>query len=125
MIFNSEGKILLIKSQKWENRYIFPGGHVEFGETLEEALKREIKEETNLEVEEIKFFTNLEFIKPEDYYKKGLHFVGIEFTCKAVSLEVKLDERESFEFIWIKPEDSLNLDLQNQVRKSIELLLSR
>lgn len=43
-------KVLFIKRRKWpyENCWAIPGGHVDFDETIEEALKREVNEETNL-----------------------------------------------------------------------------
>ena len=37
-VLNSENKLLLIRGDKWDGAYVVPGGHVEFGETLEEAL---------------------------------------------------------------------------------------
>ena len=45
LIFNEENELFLMKSPKWKNKYITPGGHIEKGETMVEALKREIKEE--------------------------------------------------------------------------------
>ena len=38
IIFNPDNKILLCKSHKWNNQYIIPGGHIELGEGMEEAL---------------------------------------------------------------------------------------
>ena len=55
LIFNTEGKIFLMKSHKWHGQYVVPGGHIELGETIEEALKREVKEETDLDVHDVEF----------------------------------------------------------------------
>lgn len=38
LIFNTEGKMLLLKSHKWRDKYIIPGGHIELGERIEEAI---------------------------------------------------------------------------------------
>lgn len=53
VVLNDEGKILLIKGPRrgWEQ----PGGQVELGESIEEAVKREVKEESGIDIEVIKF----------------------------------------------------------------------
>ncbi len=53
LVFNEKNEILLLKSEKWHGKYTVPCGHVEFGELLEDAVRREVMEETRLEVEYI------------------------------------------------------------------------
>ena len=62
LIIDREGKLFLMKSHKWLGKYVVPGGHIELGESLEEALRREVKEETNLQIDEIEFLCFQEFI---------------------------------------------------------------
>ena len=51
LIINNKKEILLVKSHKWlNNKYSVPGGHVEIGESFEEAIIREVKEETGLDI---------------------------------------------------------------------------
>ena len=123
-IFNSNGKLLLLKSQKWGGRYLMPCGHVEFMEKLEDALRREVREETRLEIEDIKFLKYLEFLNPSQFHKKDLHFVGIQFICKAKDGEVKIN-RESKEFIWMDLKESLKMDLEEGTREIIEDYLKK
>lgn len=51
-VINNKGEILLLKRRKepYVGIWVLPGGSIEFGEHLEEALEREIKEETNIDV---------------------------------------------------------------------------
>jgi len=53
-IFNDQGEILLQK-RKDVNQWCIISGHVEFGETIEEAILREIKEETNVKASITRF----------------------------------------------------------------------
>ena len=55
LIFNPEGKLLLVRTHKFHNKYVVPGGHIEVGEKMTSALIREAKEETGLDVYDLEF----------------------------------------------------------------------
>src|ERR1041385_8160170 len=55
LIYNAKGEVLMIQTHKWSDLWGIPGGKIKSGETSEAALRREISEETALEVEDIRF----------------------------------------------------------------------
>jgi len=118
LIFNQEGKVFLMTSPKWQGKYSLPGGHIELGETIEEAVKREIKEETNLDVFDIQFLMIQESIYSEEFYKKK-HFVFLDFICKTKDIDVVLDKREGTEHIWTTIDEALNLPLNPYTKTTI------
>lgn len=59
-----------------------PGGVVETGEKLEEALRREVMEETGLEVGELRFFEIFERIMPDAAGKPEYHYVLADYLCQ-------------------------------------------
>ena len=115
LIFDEEGKILLMKSHKWRNKYVIPGGHVELGEKIETALKREIKEETNLNIYNVRFICFQEFIFAKIFWKKK-HFIFFDFACKTNSKKVKLNP-ESQDFVWVSPKEALKLPIEPYTKK--------
>lgn len=109
VIFNPQGKILLCKSHKWQNKYVIPGGHVELGEKMEDALKREVYEETGLGIYDIKLISLKESIYSDTFHKKK-HFIFIDYICKTSSNNVSLnDEAEVYE--WVDMEQIEHYDL--------------
>lgn len=71
VLVEHEGKFLLGKRNKTNafGKWIIPGGGVDFGETIQEAAIREIKEETNLDVELTSFICHKEIINmPGNYH---------------------------------------------------------
>ena len=71
VLVENNGKYLLGERNKknYNGYWIIPGGGVKFGETLQEAAIREIKEETNLDVEIVKLIGYQEIINlPGDYH---------------------------------------------------------
>ncbi len=80
-----------------------PGGFVDIGETAETAMRREIKEEVNLEVGPIEFLCSA----TNEYDFRGIVYpvLDIAFVCRALSLEpiAALDGVESF--CWLNPEE--------------------
>jgi ADP-ribose pyrophosphatase len=124
LIVNKEGKILLIRSYKWLNgKYSVPGGHIEPYERIEEAIKREVKEEVGLDVEVKELLLIQQVINPKEFYDKKRHFIFFDFLCFSKNDEVKIDNREIQDFIWVKPEEALNYDLEEYTRNLINKYL--
>ena len=124
LIVNEEGKILLAKSHKWFDKYTLPGGHVEIGETLQEAVKREVKEEVGLDVEVGEMLLTQEAIFSKEFWKKK-HFIFFDFICTVEGQHVKLDQKELQEYVWKYPGAALNLDLDSFTVKTIGKYLHR
>jgi len=118
LIFNRKDKILLMKSHKWKGKYVMPGGHVELGERIENALKREVKEETGLSVYDIKFILFQEFIFVDAFWKKR-HFIFLDFSCKTKSDKVKLN-KEGQEYVWVNLKEVLKLPIEHYTKKTIK-----
>lgn len=115
VIFNPEGKILLCKSHKWENKYVIPGGHIELGESMEEALKREILEETGLSIYNIKLISLKESIYSHKFHEKK-HFIFIDYMCNTDSSDVILND-EAEEYEWVDMDSIENYDLGGFTRE--------
>lgn len=117
LILNEDNHILLVQSPMWNDRYIIPGGHVELGESLEDALRREVKEETNLEINNIKFLMFLECIYPLTFRERR-HFVFFDYVCRTRDTHIILNA-EATKYVWIKPEESFSLPIETYTKKVI------
>ena len=124
LIVNNEGKVLLAKSHKWFDKYTLPGGHIEVGESVIDAVRREVKEEVGLDVEVVEMLLVQEAIFAPEFYKKK-HFVFIDFYCKSKNQEVKLDRDEIQDYIWVYPGAAYNLKLDSFTRKTLDRYLER
>ncbi|MBI5073261.1 NUDIX domain-containing protein, partial [Candidatus Woesearchaeota archaeon] len=84
----------------------------------EHALRREIKEETNLELEEIQFLTVLENIFDPVFVKKK-HFIHINFTAKAKNPSSVLLNEEATAYKWAAIEETEKMDIEPYTKKLI------
>lgn len=98
-ILNNQNQLLLglRKSSFSGNVWGFPGGYLEFGEQLEKCAKREVLEEVNLVINNLKFLEVTNDIYPE----QQKHYVTVIFTAKIKSGELKLMEPDKcIEWRW-------------------------
>ncbi len=105
-----EGRLLLIRRARPPSAglYSLPGGAVEAGETLIEALAREIREELSLEIEPIALLGFREAIMRDADGRVERHFVILPFAARLVGGEPRLSEEIS-ETRWIGPADIAGL----------------
>ena len=124
LIVNQQGKILLARSHKWFDKYTLPGGHIEVGESMADAVRREVKEEVGLDVEVVEMLLAQEAIFAPEFYKKK-HFIFIDFYCKSKDQQVKLDQNEIQDYTWVYPGAAYNLKLDSFTRKTLDRYLKR
>ncbi len=119
LIYNDEGKLFLARSHKWKDKWIIPWWHLEFWETLEECVCREVKEETNLEIENIQFVEIQESIFPEDFHIKK-HMVFFDFIGKVKEIQEIVLNDELEDFWWFSFDELEKLDTPETVKEFIE-----
>ncbi|RCW52390.1 NUDIX domain-containing protein [Halanaerobium sp. ST460_2HS_T2] len=120
VIFNPNDQILLCKSHKWDNKYIIPGGHIELGEKMEEALKREIMEETGLNIYDINLISIKESVYNKRFHEEK-HFIFIDYICRTDSTKVVLNE-EAEEYVWVDLKEVDNYELGGFIKPLLDQL---
>jgi nucleoside triphosphatase len=121
MILNPAGEILLLKSRKWNGLFGFPGGKVDYGERIEDALVREIKEETGLIVYDLRFFIVQELISEVEFVHEK-HFISLNYVCRSHTREISLNE-EASDYIWCLPIEALTHSINRPTRAMIKQYL--
>jgi mutator protein MutT len=106
LFVKSDGSFLLSRraNNPGKGSWDMPGGFVEFGETAEEAIRREIREELQIEMERLEYFGSF----PNEYPYKDVmyHTLDLIFLCRLADdsqMEVTLDP-EILELQWFTPE---------------------
>ncbi len=115
LIFNPKGQVLLIRTHKWSNLWGIPGGKIKFGETSVDALRREVVEETNLEISDVEFVLVQDCIQSTEFYRDA-HFVLLNYTCRCPDdSNVRLNE-EAVEFRWVTMAEGAAMNLNQPTR---------
>ena len=105
-----DGKVLIVRRARppAHGLYTLPGGGVELGETLEEAVIREVREETALEVAPVALAGYRQAIARDAAGQIERHFVILPFAARWVAGEISLNE-ELAEAHWLAPTELTGL----------------
>lgn len=122
-----DGKLLVITIRTTGKHYL-PGGGVDDGETLEQALHRELMEEVGMEIEIKQPLFEKEIDFYHDTYKKAWHATVKFFECKPLTFIIKpqeeIDDIEASPAEWIAIKnvnpDSFQVGIQDIIQKIIE-----
>jgi 8-oxo-dGTP diphosphatase len=111
-----DGDKLLVIKDKFSNGYKLPGGHIDNNESIKDALKREVYEETGIKVE-FESIVNLGHFTKGQFEESNLYVVC---SAKAITKEITIyDSSEIIEAKWIDVEVFLNLKDTNNYNKSV------
>jgi mutator protein MutT len=115
VIIYKNGKVLLQK-RKDDSLWADHGGSVEIGETVEEAAKRELFEETGLVANKLNYFNTYSGKDMLYTYPNGdkVYFINTFWICEDFSGEIKIDKKEVIELKWFNV---------NEIPKDISLTL--
>ncbi len=102
VLVNERGEVLLLKRHSKDlggGKYGFPGGRIESGETTEQAIKREVFEETGISPTSLSLIGRHEIHMPHG----SVHMTTYKATAPN-TIDVVLDPNEHEDFLWLLPE---------------------
>lgn len=119
VIVKKENTVLLLqrKNAHGEGTWCFPGGHLEYNEEIEDCAKREVEEETGIQIQQIQFagLTN------DIFKEEGKHYITIFMVCNYASGEAHIKEPQKCTemnwFAWNNLPQPLFLPIKNLLKQ--------
>jgi len=117
----SGGRALLVRrgGPPLEGQWSIPGGMLETGETLLEGVRRELAEETGIEVRVVKLIEVFERISLDTAGKTKYHFVVLDYLCEAAAGEARAGS-DVTDVAWVRAEDLGKYRLTETATRVIE-----
>ncbi|MCA9138525.1 MAG: NUDIX domain-containing protein [Planctomycetales bacterium] len=107
LIVNPSNQLLLVRRARdpGKGQWGLPGGFVDRGETVKQALKREVYEETKLRLETLDLF--LTYPNHYNYHGVVSHVIDLFYICRPVDPDcIKLEPTELDAFVWTEPDQT-------------------
>ena len=120
-----QGRVLLVRraTEPLKGEWSVPGGMLELGEKLRDGVRREVREETGIEVEVGEVLDVFDSIFPDEHGRTQYHYVLIDYLCRRVSGEAKAGSDVS-DVLWVSAQDlpglNLRASLEQVIRKGLQ-----
>lgn len=110
VIVDEEGRVLLTRRNiaPFQDLWVMPGGKIDLGEKILDALKREVHEEVGLEIEIQGLIDVFEHLTPGE---ANCHFVILYYRCRPVFCDLHPNEDEVAEAAWVPASELMNYTL--------------
>jgi len=121
VVFDDRDRLLLVRRGKdpGKGSWGIPGGAVELGEELKDAVRRELREETGIEVDPIDMITILDRVHRDDKGRVRFHYVLVEFLCRAGDGIPRASD-DVDQALWVTLEEAKDYPLLPITREVIE-----
>ncbi len=119
-IFNSERKVLVFRLNKYPFGWTIPAGHIDKNETPLHAVKREAKEESNLDIAQVRHISAISIDRDRCRRGADRHYWDV-YCARADSDATKIDVNEGSAYNW------LSLDQLSELQKApaLEFILNQ
>ena len=120
-----DGAVLLVKRavEPLRGRWSLPGGAVELGEMLEDAVARELKEETNLTVRVVALVEAFDRITRDPDGRTRYHYVLLDYLCEALDA-IPQPGSDVDAVAWVRPEEFAVYELGPHAQRVCEKALA-
>ena len=100
VIVDDEGRVLLTRRSipPFLDLWVMPGGKIDLGEPILDALKREVHEEVRLEIDIEGLIDVFEHLTPGE---ENCHFVILYYRCRPLYCDIVYNEQEVAESVWV------------------------
>jgi len=123
LVVNPNAEVLIVRTTKWRGTWGVPGGKLDWGESLQEALLREFREEVALDLQQVRFALLQEAILDSQFHVPA-HFVLVNYYAFSASTQVVPNE-EIVEWVWLPPEQALGFPLNNFTERLVSDCIER
>lgn len=119
-LIHKNGRILLVKRRNEPNKgkWAFPGGLVELGERVEDALIREVREEVGLRIKIEGLLDVIDDIHYDSLGKIRFHYILIDYIASPIGGKIKLNP-ESSSYGWFYPKEIGEMDTSINTKKAV------
>jgi len=118
-VVRADNKILLIRraNEPGKGLWSIPGGLVEVGETLRDAVAREVEEETGMKIEVGKLIDVVENIVRDEDGRVKFHYILVDFEAKPITGKMDIHPSpEALEARWFTPEEIRGIPITNTAK---------
>lgn len=119
LVSDGVGRVLLARTTKWRGLWGVPGGKVDWGETLEDAVAREFREETGLILTDIRYAQTQQAVLSPEFHKPS-HMLLFDFFARADQTEITPNE-EIAEWAWVTLAEAAAYPLNTYTRTLVKL----
>ena len=119
LVRDGAGRVLLARTTKGRGLWGVPGGKVDWGETLLDAVAREFREETGLILRDIEYAQTQEAVLSPEFHKPS-HMLLFDYCARTESTEIRPNE-EIEEWAWVTLEEAAAYPLNTYTRTLVAL----
>ncbi|QFP75547.1 NUDIX domain-containing protein [Deinococcus sp. AJ005] len=123
LVSDGDGRVLLARTTKWRGLWGVPGGKVDWGETLLDAVAREFREETGLLLRDIEYAQTQEAVLSPEFHKPS-HMLLFDYFARTDSTKVAPNE-EIEEWAWVTLEEATSYPLNTYTQTLVALAQRR